>query len=289
MNELLLNNDLTVLNNFLQHTGEKGMRWGVFGASGATRYQNHAVYAKGAPRYANENYGDVYKQLLARNIKNLPNGGLRNITDLSSNAKRITLAKFAEHADKMNDKRMKRSAIDSETGLRLKQSDSSMEEDMKHVNPGYNDFNTNTKNNCVLCSAAYEMRRRGYDVAAVKDGGDGYTFEYVMKLFPKADLYQLSRENTAVKEFNKNIGDGIRYGATNGNSRGLVVLEFKDGAGHAMSYEMKNNKITYLDSQRNMKFSESSIEKLLRNVESFDYARLDNVDFDLNTIKEAVR
>lgn len=47
MNELLLNNDLTVLNNSLQHDGRKGMRWGVFGASGATRFQPGAVYAKG--------------------------------------------------------------------------------------------------------------------------------------------------------------------------------------------------------------------------------------------------
>lgn len=47
MNETLLMEDLTELNNSLQHSGRPGMKWGVFGASGATRWQPGAVYAKG--------------------------------------------------------------------------------------------------------------------------------------------------------------------------------------------------------------------------------------------------
>ena len=47
MNELLLMEDLKGLNNVIRHEGRKGQRWGIFGASGATRFQPGAVYAKG--------------------------------------------------------------------------------------------------------------------------------------------------------------------------------------------------------------------------------------------------
>lgn len=47
MNEKLLDKDLTTLNSFLSHSGRPGMKWGTFGASGATRWQSGAVYAKG--------------------------------------------------------------------------------------------------------------------------------------------------------------------------------------------------------------------------------------------------
>ncbi len=47
MNEQLLNNDLIALNNYLSHSGRPGMKWRTFGASGATRWQPGAVYAKG--------------------------------------------------------------------------------------------------------------------------------------------------------------------------------------------------------------------------------------------------
>lgn len=46
MNELLLNNDLTVLNNSLQHEGRKGMEWHRHKYG---KWQEQAVYANGMP------------------------------------------------------------------------------------------------------------------------------------------------------------------------------------------------------------------------------------------------
>ena len=64
MNELLLMEDLKGLNNVLRHEGRKGQRWGIFGASGATRFQPGAVYAKGM---ANPNAGSTKRSLFSKN------------------------------------------------------------------------------------------------------------------------------------------------------------------------------------------------------------------------------
>lgn len=66
MNELLLMEDLKGLNNVLRHEGRKGQRWGIFGASGATRFQPGAVYAKGM---ANPNAGSTKRSLFSKKPK----------------------------------------------------------------------------------------------------------------------------------------------------------------------------------------------------------------------------
>lgn len=48
----------------------------------------------------------------------------------------------------------------------LKQSATTLNEDMTSVNPEYDPTNLEYSMNCAYCSAAYDLRRRGYDVEA---------------------------------------------------------------------------------------------------------------------------
>ena len=57
--------------------------------------------------------------------------------------------------------RAKSTERDPESGLLLKHSKMSKQEDMFMVNPEYKNFDANTMNNCMLCTTAYDLRRRG--------------------------------------------------------------------------------------------------------------------------------
>lgn len=101
MNELLLMEDLKGLNNVIRHEGRKGQRWGIFGASGATRFQPGAVYAKGmADPNANDKTSNAVdsKQLnkkdkaTTQRIKEMSDEELRKKTE------RLRLENFYEQA-----------------------------------------------------------------------------------------------------------------------------------------------------------------------------------------------
>lgn len=58
------------------------------------------------------------------------------------------------------------------SSLNLKQSATTLDEDMALVNPNYDRTNPNTSQNCALCTIAYDLRRRGYDVEAAERVSD---------------------------------------------------------------------------------------------------------------------
>lgn len=191
-------------------------------------------------------------------------------------------------------KRQAKSPIDKKTGLHVKPegSKSSKKADCKSVNPGYADFSDNTKNNCVLCTTAYDLRRRGYDVLA-KKASYGYDSNFIQKCYPKAKKVNI--DNTVVKSNGKvavstkklkentkneilSQGDGAR-----GN---ICVTWKKTMSGHSMAYEVENGKAKIYDAQSG---KIQNIDSVLSKCSSAYIFRLDNVDFDKKMIKEAVR
>lgn len=86
----------------------------------------------------------------------------------------------------MNDRRISKLESDSENSeLKIKDRHWTEEEDMAAVNPSYRNFDTNTKNNCMLCTTTYDLRRRGYDVTAEKASSGYYTNE-IRRWYPDA-------------------------------------------------------------------------------------------------------
>lgn len=100
MNETLLMEDLTDLNNSLQHAGRLGMKWRTFGASGATRWQSGAVYAQGKSDPSEKKLKSSSKK--KKNNENekapVPKASEMSDTDLRQKTERLRLENAYEQA-----------------------------------------------------------------------------------------------------------------------------------------------------------------------------------------------
>ena len=328
-----LNHDYIVGDNYLCHHGIKGQRWGV------RRFQNEdgSLTAEGKERYnsgSSEKPGFFEKQRIKQAergeiaLKTLDapsehvvdreqskKGGVdkaRIVTEVAYtvinplNAVNFAVdgiaAGVAKH--KLNSyfkDRETKSEIDSASGLYKKKDGSYNEkQDLAAVNPGFMNMNTNTKNNCMLCTTTYDLRKRGYDVTAQLDS-EGYTFGDLKRWYPKAEIVKNSRydENGKAmkqKEYVKNTIDKlIKQGD---GARGNLMLSFPMGGGHSLIYEISGGKLILKDGQSNTVYTNSFSltsttpppESIINQSLVSAYARLDNVEPDINRIKkECVR
>lgn len=292
------------MKDYLVHYGVLGMKWGV------RRYQNPdgTLTSAGKARYSTSGkirglseqerkaYDEKAKtkdnlKLAARVALSIASGNPAILIDTvqAANASRKEVKYKAEREG---------SAVDKKTGLKLKNRDYTEKEDLSRVNPGFKNFSSNTKNNCMLCTTAYELRRRGYDVTANKTS-IGYENNDVRSWFPNAKVIDgptIVNANFAAdafgfktkerKQYNQECvktlvdqGDGAR-----GNL--MVVWNGTGSSGHSVSYEITNGKCILRDAQANYVYKKP--EELFSMTKTMTYARLDNVDFDTRRIKEAV-
>lgn len=184
------------------------------------------------------------------------------------------------------------------------------EQDLKAVNPNWGEVGTT--NNCVYCTAAYELRRRGYDATA-EISGAGNERTKIEKWFPGSKvnvlpgcdgskgtqtIFSNGESNLAtVKHELSSYGDGARgyLGVAWGQQAGFGSNKstFYTG-GHATSWENVNGRTVIREAQSGKTYS--SLEKYLDAQKRSgvvgavtSYARLDNADVDTNSVSEAVR
>lgn len=204
--------------------------------------------------------------------------------------------KFKEERDK--------APVDKKTGFHKKTKEMTPEEDMERVNPGFKNWDENTKNNCVLCTMSYELRRRGYDVQA-KKATSGYNGnELVKDWYPGAkpkqskgsltqdDLTELwkkgaplSIDKASQKEMISNTMDEIR--SQKDGARGQLCVRW-DGAtsGHSIAYANEGGKVVIYDTQANKRYEDKAVEKYLKQTSQVTVTRLDNCKINEKLIKE---
>lgn len=197
-------------------------------------------------------------------------------------------------------KREKNSIKDPETGLYKKtEGEYTEEQDLSAVNPRFLDMNKNSKNNCMLCTTTYEMRKRGYDVTAQTDQR-GYSFGDLRRWFPKAKFNTIDRKTSngrgiTDKEYREKTMSQLLKQPE--GSRGNFMVAWLMGGAHSMYYEIKGGQLIIKDAQANKVYTNDrslmsayNIDSLLRQTYAAAYVRLDNADFDLEKIKaECVR
>lgn len=191
------------------------------------------------------------------------------------------------------DKEREGEEIDKETGLHLKKAEMSEKDDLARVNPLVYNFDKATKNNCMLCTVTYDMRRRGYDVEA-GIARYGYLRDDIKKWYPDANVVNLgetaSNTRTSYKRMTESeistVKDSIIKSSGEG-SRGNLMVSWAGGrGGHSMAYEIKGGKLVIMDGQVNKIYDNP--DKILKKCSyNVSFARLDNVAFDPETIKEA--
>lgn len=169
-------------------------------------------------------------------------------------------------------------SVDKKTGIKLKQSESTPDEDMNKINPAYGNFSDNSKSNCQLCSCAYALRRKGYDVMA-NGASDGYNLVQVIESFSGSTLKKANVKNgNALQEAYK-LQDGA-YGA--------LTVHWFTGGGHSVIYAVENGQPVIRDCQTNKAYKgNSAITKYLsRAKDEVYFARLDNATPDFKKLKE---
>ena len=213
---------------------------------------------------------------------------------LVADAARLGQHLYGQHKTKKYEKEREANPIDKKTGFHLKTQNLSDKEDIKRVNPEVNDFNSNSKSNCVLCTMTMEMRRRGYDVTANK-AGVGYFDHELTRFFKNYKMENMGSTKSIAsnlgydRKFAKSIVEKIERTQPEG-SRGNLSVAWggaMGGGGHSMFYEIKNGKMTIFDGQTGKIYSNPT--KILQMCTNVDIGRLDNLQFDTKGIKECCR
>ena len=182
--------------------------------------------------------------------------------------------------EKLNKERAANTKIDKKTGLKLKQKEMTREEDLKHVNPGYKNFQPNTKSNCMLCTTTYDIRRRGYDVTAQK-AAVGYSDDDIKKWYKNAKVKQV--QSTGPASLIRNTKQELV--AQGEGARGNLMVQWSGAnSGHSMAYEIHDGKVVIYDAQSNEVIKNP--DKVLSMSRAASYVRLDNLQPNWKEIKK---
>ena len=172
--------------------------------------------------------------------------------------------------------------------LKKKTKEYTAEEDMDYVNPYYDESGSAWTENCAYCTAAYELRRRGYDVEAnsspYTNGNEPNTVHEIVKWydgiervdeFKEADLIvQLYEGSITNAEYISKLYNGtvsaymvdptsrqdvktktndikkeiLKQGE---GARGQFMTYWYNGGGHSIVYEVVNGDVILRDTQTN--------------------------------------
>ena len=277
----------------LYHHGIKGQRWGV------RRFQNKdgSLTARGKQRYREDDSASKKQEDESRK---------KGLTDKQKKAIKIGAAvlgtalvayggyKLSQHYSGVGSK------IDPETGFRLIDKDMSDADHLTAINPGRISLLSKSKNveiingsstNCMLCTTAYEFRKRGFDVHAGLDtDNSGYLPD---TLFPK--IFKDYKGTTKIKtsgDHQSLLSDIEKYAKDQGpGSRGNTIVWWKNGmGGHSMIWENVDGKIVFKDGQTNEVYEDFAKTILKRSDLSrpVEMLRTDNLTINNETAKKYV-
>lgn len=329
--------------NDLEHHGIKGQRWGVrrfqnydgtrIGASKKTKpstkkpstkkpkhdFQDHsASYSQ-----RGETYGMLGLSLAGLGLSTLGNVSLASIGMISPHMALASLMTavgtvtygtmavtgevnnaIATNKEKKFAKERAQNPVDKKTGFHKKTKEMTPEEDMERVNPGYKNWDLNTKNNCFLCTMTMELRRRGYDVQA-KKATEGYDADELVKDYFKGAKPKQQEGSMTDAQILNMYNKGVTPYISHADKKKMVsnaiaeVESQKDGArgqmtcvwdgtasGHAFAYANEGGKLVIYDSQANKRYEGSKAEAYLKKCSQINVTRLDNCQLDTKYIKE---
>lgn len=178
------------------------------------------------------------------------------------------------------------------------------EEDMEKINPSYSKYDKATSQNCANCTAAYELRCRGYDVEAAEYenkgeyflNGTDYRFDYYYKNAKSVTLDSNGDNHKSILngsrwqkkfDYSPSTVESSIVKHSGVGTRGDISVSWKQGGGHSMAYEVnKDGSVVIRDCQTNRVYSVNDIASLVNNI---TITRTDNLELRkgiLNAVKE---
>ena len=289
----------------LSHYGILGMKWGVrryqnrdgsLTIAGKKRYSDNDLVKK--QRYDNKSNSSVTKEKYFNSSDTDENKGLtekqKKAIIIGATIAATALAAYGGYKcyQLYTGSGIK---IDPETGFRLLDNMSD-KEILSGINPGRIKVLSKTKNleiisgsstNCMLCTTAYELRKRGFDVHAGFD--KSYNGLFPNDVFPK--IFKNYKGTTKILNDGNttNLLRNIeKYAESQGNgSRGNIICYWFGGGGHSMIWENINGKIIFKDGQTNNVYHNfaEQILKYTRSEEPIEMLRTDNLVVDYSEAK----
>ena len=155
------------------------------------------------------------------------------------------------------------------------------EEHQQLINPNFNRAEWDYAYNCSFCTAAYDLRKRGYDVEAAPISLlEGPVVDDILSWYEgseavtKADILEdLSAQNLSDGGPTKALND--RLESMGDGARGNLCVYWMLGGGHSIAWEIENGSVVYRDCQTNEVYDK---ELILDCVRDFAYIRTDNCE-----------
>ena len=190
--------------------------------------------------------------------------------------------KLTEHAKKDLSTR----DYDSKLRFFKKAREYTPEEDLKAINEGMFQISKGGSNNCGLCTTAYELRRRGYDVRA-NFAEQGRSVKTLSEFFKNADIQDDSAlANRTKTEWMAAIERRLlRQGE---GARGNFGGQYSFGGGHSIIYEVTKGRVIFRDGQTGETYRTTRDAIGLFTPGKSNYFRMDNLEINSDNIHNAV-
>lgn len=268
---------MSIYQDRLAHYGVVGMKWGV------RRYQPYPKGYSGDGKYLPKDFRLQTKEVLARK-----EADIRRIADIQrwddKQRRSIISARRWIARSKVAATKVKRilEKTDDSSGFSIKRSDRGANVDVRSVNPSFGDGTASSGNNCALCTVAFDLRRRGFDVMAKQHA-------------PINLLYDVSSEDIrwmykGAKEAKTGSSANLisKLSAQPEGSRGAAFCRWKDSpTGHVVSYIIENKKVVLYDAQSGKRYTDPK-KMFDENAVDTTFMRLDNVKPNYVAVRLAV-
>lgn len=132
--------------------------------------------------------------------------------------------------------------------------------------------------NCSYCTAAYDLRARGYDVEAgpYEPTDDPTTIEEIMSWYDNPQGYQNTYNPYSYSSISQAATTVEKELLAQGNgARGHFCLYWNGGGGHDVVYEVRNNQVYLLDCQNNAAYN---LIDYMQYANQVVYFRTDNIE-----------
>lgn len=285
--------------SYLAHYGIQGQKWGVKNGPPypLSEYKHDVVLSKsgGGNSYVDRivKERDKHKPYTKAERRGLRQ---RGPFDPIKRKEKEVLKKEKEYVKERN----KNAEYDPKAHMYKKRKNTTADEDLAIVNIKKESKGSGAHNNCVLCSIAYELRRRGFDVLA-NNAIVGYVQDEYFKAFKgmkvNSEMTRLvtkGDKTVAIDEKKYLNGIAKAYGKLPDNSRGIATIKWcspRDPritqGGHAICWEKTNGVFKMLDGQVDKKFSQGDeLNKLLSHTNLVQFMRVDNLEPDYEYIQK---
>ena len=258
------------------HHGVLGMKWGVRRTSEKSGYN---ALSKQKPKKSN------HRLKLEEKYKSK---GMSNEEAEKAAARRIKAEKFIaaaaaitvvaatvyvarNHHLKIKAEELSKT-VKSWSDLSTIKHERTMWEDAIDTNPNFKILGSNLyKRNCPNCTAAYELRRRGFDVEALGNK-KGMILDKYFGIFKNMERYEIVKSpgdgvkevTSAISEVTKEWGEGARG----------VVSVTNNKIGHVFSMEIRGGKLEFIDPQ----LYTSRSEEMFTTAKTIMFGRVDNLE-----------